>query len=144
MVGYFIPVSIEVAWGLYFLWALMIAGGVRYLIDETSQTRAAGTLLLAKILYVAPVITFVLFTYVFTLNKGASTAQLDSSGLWSFWFHCFVPLWLGTLASAAISCISLACPPYPPKQWKPLLIKVFTLFTIIMTFFHLAQVMPDA
>ncbi len=135
----------EYFWVSYAVWALIFATWAIYWSIEIKKKRFSK--LISLILF--PFAVFIFFSYVFIINRGSNIAQFvvgsdKAEKMWDFWFLLFMPLYYGISASGVISISSLLFPPYPPKQWKVILIKILIILTVAVSYCFLMVFAPTA
>ena len=97
------------------------------------------------LLSVVPLITLIVFSYVFVFNKGSNVAQLsESQQVWSFWVNAYFPLLLmNFLNLLVIPCFILRSLPENEKQ-KNFIVRTFLLLSALIGFFHVYLFFPSA
>lgn len=73
-------------------------------------------LVLSSIGSIAPLISLIVFVWVFVVGRSSNVAQVaagSDQNLWSFWFHSWPALLLANGCGVMIHLFALGLPPYP-------------------------------
>jgi formate/nitrite transporter FocA (FNT family) len=130
------------AWAIYLIWAVSILGWVAVAIYQAAKRNFSKL----NFFILVPVISIILFSYVFIFNEGSNVAQFtDRKDLWGFWFQCYFPLSLGNLIGGTAFLVSLVVPVFWKKMrgnvsWR---IKLLMLSSMALSLLHILTAMPD-
>ncbi|WP_317933285.1 hypothetical protein [Halioxenophilus sp. WMMB6] len=126
-------------WAVYFGWLVVVVyAGFQFIIN-------AGEVRYRALLLLVPVTSIIVFSIVFVVNRGSSVAQLsESTDLWSFWFHWYFPLSIGSIVNLVASSV-LGATALVKKQHRKILIFNVAVFTAtVLGIYHVLPNMPDA
>jgi len=113
-------------WVFLYLWigslVMQLALGVIALRrpPELDGHRRRGSLMLAAVSGVVPLITLLFFLRVFVIGGSSNVAQLagdDGQDLWSIWFHAWPMLLVANPPSMMLAVVAVLLPPYSRRGW---------------------------
>lgn len=127
------------AWSIYIIWFVFLVGSF-YSISKLERWRSYSAFIA-----ISGLLGFIVFTYVFILNRGSSVAQLsESRELWSLWFDFWLPLSLLALA-CLLSCICwLVVRAIKRDNLNQLGYLAILLGQTLLNSYHVILNMPDA
>lgn len=92
-----------------------------------------------------PLLTVIVFSYVFIFNKGSNVAQLSGSHqLWSIWLNWWLPLLFFNLVNSLVAISILFVKKERINLNNESILKLLTVLTAIVSFYHVFVNMPDA
>ncbi len=92
-----------------------------------------------------PLLTIIVFSYVFIFNKGSNVAQLSGSHqLWSIWLNWWLPLLFFNLVNSLVAISILFVKKERINLNNESILKLLTVLTAIVSFYHVFVNMPDA
>lgn len=87
------------AWTIYLTWAIPTLGWVAVAIYQGTKKQFSKLNFFIPI----PIVTLVLFSYVFIFNEGSNVAQFtEHINLWGFWYKCYLPLFYGNAIGSIV------------------------------------------
>ncbi len=77
---------------------------------------------------------------------GSNVAQMSvgAMSLWMLWFHAYAPLLNSCGIALLASFITVALPPYPPREWHSFMARLAALASALLAFFVVRLLPPDA
>lgn len=130
-------------WALYFIWLSTTAGWLFFAMRQIAEKTFSKLNFMVPV----PLISVLVFSYVFIFNRGSNVVQLSESlDLWSFWSTAWIPLSIGNLLCGAIFIVSLFVPFSGAKfeGWSNLAFRVLILVTLASGILLVVSSMPDA
>ena len=124
---------------IYIIWCLSL------IIHLFSCYKFREHLYKIELLSVVPVVSFIIFTYVFVINSGSNVAQFSySTDLWKIWFNFYLPLYLSLVINFIYAFVLFVIYIVRKKgKYKIYNILQSVIITII-SMYHVIPQMPDA
>lgn len=128
-------------WMIYILWAVFVVSLWVY----NSVDYKHGKFTWCSFLGVVPLLSIIVFSYVFIFNRGSSVAQLsESHKLWSIWFDWWLPLLALNLINCLIAIIAIFIKNSRINTINVLTLKLLIVSSSVVSFYHVLINMPDA
>ena len=140
-------------WLFLFLWvssqALQLTFGVLALCQrpEIGRQRRVGALVVSGYASVVPLVTLLLFLWVFVIGGSSNVAQharFSGLDLWSLWFQAWPFLLFGNPLSCLVAVVAALLPPYPPRHWKSFASRVCAIVAAGFACYVVVTFFPDA
>ena len=127
------------AWSIYVIWFVLLVGSF-YSISKLDHWKSYSAFIA-----ISGLLGFVVFSYVFTLNRGSNVAQLsETRELWSLWFDFWIPLSLLALV-CVLSCVGwLVVRIIKRDSLNQLMYLAILVGQSLLNSYHVILNMPDA
>jgi len=128
-------------WSIYIVWAISVVIFCGYNVVDYKNKKFTWLSLLC----IVPLLSVIVFSYVFIFNKGSSVAQLsESHNLWSVWFNWWLPLLACNALNIVVAFCSLFIRKERIKSQNTFILKSLIVFSAVLSFYHVFINMPDA
>lgn len=115
--------------------------------EHTTNESRLGSLIVSGLGAILPLLTLILFLYVFVFGGSSHVAQMagpDGFDLWTLWFHAWPLLFFGNPVSFLLLVVTTVLPPYPPRHWLSFTSRLCALVPTGFACYAVATFFPDA
>jgi len=110
------------------------------------RRRTSIALVLSSIAVLVSGLALAFIIRVFYIGGASNVAQMSVGAmrLWSLWLHAYFPLLVGCGIALLTSFITVALPPYPPREWHSFMARLSALASASLAGSVVLLLPPDA